>query len=166
MGSLRAMKRLVTTLLVVASLMAACSRSDSQGTGPAPSQSPTFRAGTAIIETDAGAVLVNIEVADSPELQQLGLMNRTSLDDDSGMLFLFFDESTAGFWMKDTLIPLSISFFDRDGKILKILDMEPCTADPCPSYDPGVTYQGALEVNQGAYDDWGVELGDTVRVSP
>jgi uncharacterized membrane protein (UPF0127 family) len=122
--------------------------------------------GTAIIETDGGAVLVEIEVADSPELQQLGLMHRTSLADDSGMVFIFFEDNTAGFWMKDTLIPLSIAFFNRDGEILKILDMEPCEADPCPSYDPGVTYQGALEVNQGAFDDWGVELGDTIRISP
>jgi uncharacterized membrane protein (UPF0127 family) len=159
------MKRLLT-LVAVASLLVACSQPGSQEAGPTPSQSPTFRAGTAIIDTDGGAVLVRIEVADSPELQQLGLMHRTSLDEDAGMVFIFFESHTAGFWMKDTLIPLSIAFFARDGKILTILDMEPCEADPCPSYEPGVTYQGALEVNQGAFADWGVEVGDTIRVSP
>jgi uncharacterized membrane protein (UPF0127 family) len=133
---------------------------------PAPSASPTFRQGTAIIETDGGAVLVEIEVADTPERQALGLMHRTSLAADAGMVFLFFDANEGGFWMKDTLIPLSIAFFDRGGKILRILDMEPCEADPCESYVPGVTYWGALEVNQGAFDDWGVETGDTIRVSP
>ena len=60
----------------------------------------------------------------------------------------------------------SAIIFDRDGVILKMLDMEPCEADPCPSYVPGVTYQGALEVNQGAFEEWGVEVGDKIRVSP
>ncbi len=133
---------------------------------PAPSSSPTFRRGTAIIETDAGAVMVEIEVADTPEQQALGLMHRESLAADAGMAFLFFDDRDGGFWMKNTLIPLSIAYFDRSGEILKILDMEPCEADPCESYTPGVTYRGALEVNQGAFEDWGVEVGDTVRVSP
>lgn len=160
------MKKPAIAFVLIVSLLTACSSRDAQGTGATPSQSPTFRAGTAIIETDAGAVLVNIEVADSPELQELGLMHRTSLEDDSGMLFLFFEESQSSFWMKDTLIPLSIAFFDRDGTILKIIDMEPCDSDPCPSYDPDVTYQGALEVNKGAFDEWGVEVGDTIRVSP
>ena len=132
----------------------------------APSPTSTFRHGTAIIETDDGAVMVEIEVADRPELQALGLMHRESLDADAGMVFLFFEETDAGFWMKDTLIPLSIAFFDRDGAILKILDMEPCEADPCDTYSPGVTYSGALEVNKGAFEEWGVEQGDVIRISP
>lgn len=132
----------------------------------APNPTSTFRHGTAIIETDDGAVMVEIEVADRPELQAQGLMHRESLDEDAGMVFLFFEETDAGFWMKDTLIPLSIAFFDRDGNILKILDMEPCEADPCDTYSPGVSYSGALEVNQGAFEEWGVEEGDVIRVSP
>lgn len=110
--------------------------------------------------------MVEIDVADTPELRSLGLMHRQSLDDDAGMLFIFFEETDSGFVMKDTLIPLSIAFFDGDGKILEILDMEPCEADPCTSYAPGVMYRGALEVNQGAFEEWGVEIGDTIRVSP
>lgn len=147
-------------------LLSACRGATSGTPGAAPSSSPTFRLGTAIIDTDAGAVMVVIEVADSAVLQQQGLMGRESLDDDSGMMFLFFKNTDAGFWMKDTLIPLSIAFFDRSGAILAILDMDPCEADPCPSFNPGVSYRGALEVNQTAFDDWGVEVGDTIRVSP
>lgn len=159
------MKKSIAGLLMLMVLLGACAGGDSAG-GPQPSQSPTLRKGTAIIETDAGAVMVEIEVADSPELQAKGLMHRESLDEDAGMLFLFFQETSTGFWMKDTLIPLSIAYFDRDGVILKILDMEPCEKDPCPTYDPGVSFQGALEVNQGAFEEWGVEVGDRIRVSP
>ena len=140
--------------------------SDPASDGATPSSSPTFRRGSAIIESDGGAVLVKIEVADTPEQRALGLMHRESLDDDAGMVFVFFEDTSGGFWMKNTLIPLSIAFFDGTGKIVKILDMDPCDADPCPTYDPGTTYRGALEVNQGAFEDWGVEVGDQIRVSP
>jgi uncharacterized protein len=159
------MKRPLCVLIACLLLFAGCAR-DSAEDQPEATSSPTFRLGTAIIETDDGVVMVNIEVADSPELQNLGLMHRESLADDAGMLFLFFQDTNAGFWMKDTLIPLSIAFFDRDGEILKILDMEPCDADPCSSYNPDVMYRGALEVNQGAFEEWGVEVGDVIRVSP
>ena len=67
--------------------------------------------------------------------------------------------------MKDTLIPLSIAFWDGRGRIVRILDMTPCRADPCPTYDPRVAYRGALEVNRGAFKRWGVQRGDRVRLS-
>ena len=81
------------------------------------------------------------------------------------MVFIFFEKHLGGFWMKNTLIPLSIAFFDQDGEILEILDMDPCEKDPCPTYDPGVPYWGALEVNKGAFDEWGVSAGDTIRMN-
>lgn len=158
------MRRATAGLVLATILLGACSDGSSGGAQPAPS--PTFRKGTAIIETDAGAVMVEIEVADSPALHARGLMHRESLPDDAGMLFLFFQDGEGSFYMKDTLIPLSIAFFDRDGVILKIMDMEPCEEGRCPSYLPGVTYRGALEVNQGAFEEWGVEVGDRIRVSP
>ena len=85
---------------------------------------------------------------------------------DEGMLFVFFENANSAFTMRNTLIPLSIAFFDFDGKILKILDMEPCEAEPCPAYDPEITYRGALEVNQGAFDEWGVREGSVVSPLP
>jgi uncharacterized membrane protein (UPF0127 family) len=91
-------------------------------------------------------------------------MQREFLPDDAGMLFLFEEETAGGFWMKNTLIPLSIAFVGGDGTILRILDMEPCEADPCEIYDPGVAYASALEVNQGAFADWGVEEGDLLTL--
>ena len=91
-------------------------------------------------------------------------MGRTSLPESSGMLFSYQEDSHGRFWMRHTLIPLSIAFIDGRGRILAILDMEPCPADPCPTYGPEAPYRSALEVNQGALDRLGVSVGDLVRV--
>ena len=108
---------------------------------------------------------IAVEIADSASEREHGLMGRTSLPADAGMAFLFPEDQTGSFWMKDTLIPLSVAFYSADGRILKILDMEPCDADPCPLYDPGVAYRGALEVNQGAFAGWGISAGDRLRIT-
>jgi uncharacterized protein len=118
----------------------------------------------AVIESGGGEVTVAVEIADSPEERQTGLMHRESLDENAGMLFLFPAGHRGGFWMKDTVIPLSIAFVGKDGRISRILDMEPCRAEPCWIYDPGVPYQRALEVNRGAFARWGVEEGDRLRL--
>jgi uncharacterized membrane protein (UPF0127 family) len=116
------------------------------------------------IRTDGGVVPVDVEVADDDEERSTGLMNRERLDPDAGMVFLFEEPLNTTFWMKDTLIPLSIAFWNERGTIVAILDMEPCEADPCPSYDPGTGFEGALEVNQGFFEEHGVEVGDTVEL--
>jgi uncharacterized protein len=118
----------------------------------------------AVIETDSGDVVVHLEVADTAAEREHGLMGRRELPGDSGMVFVFPEDTTASFWMKDTLIPLSIAFYDEEGRILRILDMEPCRTDPCPLYDPDVAFRGALEVNQGAFARWNVSEGDRVRL--
>ncbi len=109
-------------------------------------------------------MLLKVEVADDPKERERGLMFRESLPKRAGMVFIFFEETRGGFWMKNTRIPLSIAFFDRDGEIVRILDMDPCKRDPCRIYDPRVSYWGALEVNQGAFERWGVDEGDTIDV--
>jgi uncharacterized protein len=130
-----------------------------------PSGSPTFAPGKALIDTGEDSLLIDVEVAETPEQREFGLMFRESLGERSGMVFLFFERRRGSFWMKNTLVPLSIAFFGDDGRILAILDMEPCRADPCKLYDPGVTYSGALEVNQGAFDDWKVSVGDRITIT-
>jgi uncharacterized membrane protein (UPF0127 family) len=117
-----------------------------------------------VIATDDGEVTVPVEVADSDAERERGLMNRESLGEDAGMIFLFQEDSTGGFWMRNTLIPLSIAYVGANGQILRILDMEPCRADPCPVYEPGVAYRSALEVNEGAFGEWGVEEGDRLSL--
>jgi uncharacterized membrane protein (UPF0127 family) len=117
-----------------------------------------------VIEGAAGEATLDVEIAETPETRARGLMGRTSLPEDAGMVFLYPTPVDTGFWMKDTLIPLSIAFWDRDGRILEILDMEPCREDPCPVYDPGVTWLGAVEVNLGVFYDLGIRVGDRVRL--
>ncbi len=162
----------VLAVLFVLLVGAACGGGDepeARGTSSVAEQAPATTSGEAegprvLIETDAGEVEVAVEVADDDEERQVGLMNRESLPADAGMIFLFEEDSSGGFWMKNTLIPLSIAFADSSGTILRILDMEPCEADPCEIYDPGVSYRSALEVNKGAFDRLGVEEGDRLRL--
>lgn len=118
------------------------------------------------IETASGVVTVTVEVADTPEERRIGLMFRDELAADAGMLFVYDAPATGGLWMKDTIIPLSAAFLDESGRIVALVDMEPCTADPCPRYAPNAAYRGALEVNLGAFEDWGVAVGDRVTRRP
>ena len=110
-------------------------------------------------------VTVAVEIADTESERERGLMSRTSLPEDEGMVFMFPETHRGPFWMKDTLIPLSIAFYDGGGRILRILDMAPCKSDPCELYDPEVAYRGALEVNRGAFERWGVSEGDRLRIT-
>jgi uncharacterized membrane protein (UPF0127 family) len=161
-------KRLIACLSIAAAVAGiACDGRSERGapTIELPPGSPEFGSGRALIDTQDDSVLLNVEIAQTDEQRAFGLMKRESLDEDSGMVFLFFEENNGGFWMKNTLIPLSIAFFDIDGDIVRILDMEPCETDPCEVYDPGSPYYGALEVNLGAFDDWGVREGDHIEVT-
>jgi uncharacterized membrane protein (UPF0127 family) len=80
------------------------------------------------------------------------------------MVFRFPELTDGGFWVKDTPLPLSIAFWGADGRIVAILDMEPCPTDPCPIYRPGASYDTALEMRRGWFDEHGVEIGDRVEL--
>jgi uncharacterized membrane protein (UPF0127 family) len=85
------------------------------------------------------------ELAMTGDARSLGLMNRRRAPAD-GMLFVFHRDTTGAFWMKNTLVPLTIVFFDRNGNRVRKLSMVPCKADPCPVYEPGRRYRFALEL--------------------
>jgi uncharacterized protein len=128
---------------------------------PAPAE-PSDRAR---FTTDSGPVRTSLlEVADTEAERERGLMGRTELPGDSGMVFDYGGETTTPFWMKDTLIPLSIALWGDDGRIVDILEMEPCTADPCTVYTPRASYTRALEMNAGWFDEHGVQIGDRVEL--
>jgi uncharacterized protein len=120
--------------------------------------------GTLIVNPGRNEVRIRVEIAETEEAKNRGLMGRTELDPDAGMVFLQDEPLAVGFWMKDTLIPLSIAFWGPENEIMAMLDMEPCRADPCPTYDPGVAWTAAVEVNQGFFADHGIEVGDPVRL--
>jgi uncharacterized membrane protein (UPF0127 family) len=77
----------------------------------------------------------SIEIADTFASRQQGLMNRSSLQQDAGMLFVFDTPGSYGFWMKNTLIPLDIIWMDENFVVVDTATMTPCTADPCPTYN-------------------------------
>lgn len=140
---------------------------ESPATSPTPdvpAMPPFDVASLTLLDPDGGQVEMAVYVADQPATRQQGLMGVTDLPRDAGMVFLSPEDRGGGFWMKNTLIPLSIAFFAADGAVLAVLDMEPCEADPCPIYDPGVTYRGALEVNQGHFDEIGLDTGWRVEL--
>lgn len=85
------------------------------------------------------------EVAKTSAQRSLGLMNRRQAPKD-GMLFVFPETTSGGFWMKNTLVPLTIVFFDTAGNRVRKLSMVPCRKDPCPIYEPGRPYRFALEL--------------------
>ncbi len=101
-----------------------------------------------------------VAVADTTELRQQGLMFVQDLGDLDGMVFVFEAEREGSFWMKNTLIPLDIAFFDDSGELVGSLGMLPCEADPCPEYDIEAPYRFALEVPAGELD--GLVTGDRI----
>jgi uncharacterized membrane protein (UPF0127 family) len=103
-----------------------------------------------------------VEVAKTPEERSHGLMGRKYLGKDEGMLFIFETEDRHGFWMKDTFIPLSIAFIEKNGRIVWITDMKPLTLD---SHVPPQPIVYALEMNKGWFSSRGIKVGDVVRFS-
>jgi len=129
----------------------------------APAAEPeTAQASTlSIVKAGGERVEVEVEIADTRTEQARGLMERTELAEDAGMLFVLESEQTPGFYMENTLIPLSIAFMDSEGRIVDIQDMQPL--DETRHY-PAEPAQYALEVNQGFFAERGVQVGDTVEL--
>jgi uncharacterized membrane protein (UPF0127 family) len=104
-------------------------------------------------------VTLPVEVADAPGSRARGLMERKELPPDTGMLFVFPDPDMLSFWMKDTLIPLEVIFFDRDGAFVSASRMEPCKEDPCMQYSSQAQSQYALEVSPDFRQKHGIGVG-------
>ncbi len=124
---------------------------------PEAAQAPTV----SIVKASGERVEVAVEIADTRTEQARGLMERTELAEDAGMLFVLEGEQTPGFYMENTLIPLSIAFMDSEGRIVDIQDMQPL--DETRHY-PAEPAQYALEVNQGFFAERGVQVGDMVEL--
>ena len=114
-----------------------------------------------VVNLKVGPAVFHVELATTVAQREKGLMFRTSMKENHGMLFVFAREVPQVFWMKNTHIPLSVAFADRNGVIKKILDMQPFSLEPRSS-EFSVLY--ALEVNQGAFTKAGVRVGDIIDV--
>ena len=113
------------------------------------------------IEGKSGTVVVIAEIARSAAQQQQGLMYRKELKDGEGMLFIFDRDQILSFWMKNTLIPLSVAYIAQDGRILEIHDMEPGNLNPVKS---SRSARYALEVPQGWFGRAGLGPDDRLDI--
>ncbi len=98
-----------------------------------------------------------IELAETIEERERGLMNREELDDERGMLFIFPDEQMRTFWMKNTKIALDIIFLDENMTVVNVFEAEPCTIDPCQTYSATAKY--VLEINKGLAKEKAISSG-------
>jgi uncharacterized membrane protein (UPF0127 family) len=107
---------------------------------------------------------ISAEVADDDKERMTGLMFRKKLDPDSGMLFVMPRAEHASFWMRNTLIPLSVAYISPDGIILEIHDMKPLDETPIPSHFDNIAY--ALEMDLGWFSKNGIFPSDRLTGLP
>lgn len=172
--------RLLTSVLLLGGIMAGCSLPNLLVSANSPSATPT----PATIAAKSKEVafqgqslplsaqitinnqVIQLEVAETPEQQQMGLMYRDSLADDRGMLFPFRPARQVGFWMKNVQIPLDMVFL-RDGVVAAIeANVPPCQTDPCPVYGPAVKIDQVIELAGGRAAALGIRSGDRLQVEP
>jgi uncharacterized membrane protein (UPF0127 family) len=115
------------------------------------------------IQLSAGMYNVRAEVARTPQEHSIGLMHRRSMPVNHGMLFVFDQRGQQCFWMKNTLIPLSIAFLADDGRVVNMAEMRAGSLDQHCSTEP-VRY--AMEMNQGWFKKRSVQVGDRIRGGP
>ena len=108
---------------------------------------------------------VRVEVVEDASLQALGLMFRTELAEDAGMLFVYPGERRLSFWMLNTKIPLDILYFDAQLKLVTLVDSaQPCRVERCPTYPSTRPAMYVLEINGGLASRWGLELSDVLTL--
>ena len=107
----------------------------------------------------AGMHLIRAEIADEEGERQIGLMHRPSMPANEGMVFVFERPEVQCFWMRNTLIPLSIAFLDDEGRIVNIEEMKPLSDDSHCSKKP---VRFVLEMNKGWFDKRGLKPGSVL----
>jgi len=125
---------------------------------------PTFTHGQVTIDTSQGPLALRVDIAQSEPQHQFGLMDRTSMPADCGMIFIFQPPANAkqiAFWMKDTRIPLSIAFVLPDRTIESLQEMA-AMDDQTLHYAPQ-DYEYAIEANQGFFTGHDVAIGDKIE---
>ncbi|MFB2976616.1 DUF192 domain-containing protein [Microseira sp. BLCC-F43] len=170
------MQRYIISLGIILGIwLAGCSPwvSNTSGIGNAialgeatPSPTSQFRGQMLPISAQAtiAGKTINLEVTRTPEQQALGLMYRTSLPDDRGMLFEFNPPHPVSFWMKNVKIPLDMIFL-RQGVVRAIAaNVPPCNAIPCPTYGPNTPIDQVIELRGGRASQLGLRVGDRITV--
>ena len=161
--------RRVATFLAFALFVSGCDREPEQ---EGPWTSPiAFDTTVAWVHSGGDSTRLLLELAESESQQRFGMMTRPTLDPESGMAFLYdsIQSGSNGFWMFRTRVPLDIAFLDSAGVVQTILAMEPCQSpypESCPTYEPGLDYWWAVEVNRGWFDRHGLGVGARVQMEP
>jgi uncharacterized protein len=148
-------KSFLTSLLVALSVSASLLPAALAQDGPQP-RLPT-------IDLTAGMHVIKAEVAQTPEQQMIGMMFRKEMGANEAMLFVNDARETRCFWMRNTLIPLSIAFIADDGTVVNIADMAPRSEASHCSLQP---VRFALEMNQGWFAKRGIKPGFKLRGRP
>lgn len=164
------MKRILCLLVLFVAAGTLPPPGNSAPATPAPRDAaPVDGRGTLRIYQGTLQATLQVEIVASVEARSKGLMFRKSLPEDAGMLFVFEADGRWGFWMKNTLIPLSIGFIDSRWRLQEILEMQvaPDPANgPFTIYEPGEPYRYALEVNQGYFKRKGFTPGARLELIP
>ncbi|MGD9889766.1 MAG: DUF192 domain-containing protein [Dehalococcoidia bacterium] len=182
----------IAAALAIVMLISACSSSDNSNSSNEAAAKPNDSGLPVLTFTSSGGANASlaVEVANDTNEMTCGLMHRTELPDDQGMIFVYAEDANGGFWMRNTLLPLSIAYTAADGRIVDILDMAPVPApgntpfrlpdgsivpvgdgqQPPPgavwaTYPPRQSYRYAIEVNQGWFARNNIAIGDHVDVS-
>ncbi len=121
-----------------------------------------------ILNADGSSISVEVELANTTATRAKGLMGRSSLGEDEGMLFVFDQEGKYPFWMLNTTLPLEAIHISGNGTVVDILEMDPCglNVTACKLYSPKAAARYVLEVNQNFSERHGVQVGSTVRQLP
>lgn len=126
---------------------------------------------TTCVASDAELVINNavfeVDLAVTPEERKTGLQNRKHLAENQGMLFIYPEPRIISFWMKETLIPLDMLFFDSHGQLLEAFDkVPPCTTSSCKTYTNGKPSQFVLEIPAGIRKKLSIAVGDRFETRP
>jgi uncharacterized membrane protein (UPF0127 family) len=124
------------------------------GGSPVTGELDTFPTGTIVLGDEEWTVAV----AATPALRRQGLRGVEHLGDLDGMLFVFPEDTTASFTMRETLMPIDIAFFSASGALVDRLEMVPCRQAACPGYRAGGPFRYAVETEAGGF----AGLGDLV----
>ncbi|MGB3768949.1 MAG: DUF192 domain-containing protein [Phormidesmis sp.] len=172
--------RRMTLLLLLGTLLIGCtdvsepvmesSGDPNMAEAEAPDEEITLNGPGQLLEVSAIAQIKDrpfqLEVAKTPQQQALGLMFRSALPDDRGMLFPFSSPRRASFWMRDVPVPLDMVFIYQ-GKVVEVITAPPCTIDPCATYGPGnQIVDQVLELRGDRASEIGLQPGDTIDIQP
>nr|WP_293114997.1 DUF192 domain-containing protein [Okeania sp. SIO1I7] len=132
-----------------------------------PSNFQVFQEGQVLPMTAQAKIsgqVINLQVPKTPEQHASGLMYRTELADDQGMLFSFDPPRQVNFWMKNCKISLDMIFLQSDVVQAIAVDVPPCVADPCPMYGSGVPVDQVIEIRGGRTKELGLKVGDRIII--